>query len=229
MTTPLKLQLSAVTVHASLVKLDAARLALADARTLPEVKKIRDIAEAAKIYAKAAHLGRESQNYAAEIALLASRKAGEILSQLKKTPKQLAAKKSADTSSGDSEYRRTLNETGTPERTAQRWQKLAEIPQPAFENYVSGTREKQQDITAAGLLKVASPKAQSKPQTVPNSPVRILREWLRTECPDLDAIVQSHVKYKTESENFNFEIRDITEEEVKIAARAILARRKKAA
>ena len=60
----------------ALASLDRARVALMEARTLPEVKKIRDIAEAARVYAKAAHLGRESQNYAAEIALLASHKRG---------------------------------------------------------------------------------------------------------------------------------------------------------
>ena len=51
----------------ALVKLDKARSALAESRTLSEVKKIRDVAEAAKTYAKAAHLSRDSQNYAAEI------------------------------------------------------------------------------------------------------------------------------------------------------------------
>src|ERR1700731_1169442 len=64
-----------VEVPTALGNLDRARLALMEARTLPDVKKIRDIAEAARVYAKAAHLSRESQNYAAEIALLASRKA----------------------------------------------------------------------------------------------------------------------------------------------------------
>jgi hypothetical protein len=52
------------------------------ARTLPEVKRIRDTAEAARVYARAAHLDRESQNYAAEISLLASRGADEMSSEL---------------------------------------------------------------------------------------------------------------------------------------------------
>ena len=70
----------------TLAQLDRARQMLAECRDLSEVKKIRDIASAAKVYMKAANLGREAQNTAAEIALLASRKAGEILKQLEKTP-----------------------------------------------------------------------------------------------------------------------------------------------
>lgn len=126
---------TAIVVHeqsSQLANLDRARQMLAESRTLPEVKKIRDIAEAAKVYAKAAHLGRESQNYAAEIALLASRKAGEILKQLERdTPKQAGAKKGAASVAGASEYAKTLKETNTPERTAQYWQKLASVSSPA--------------------------------------------------------------------------------------------------
>ena len=71
---------------AYLLKLESAHRALAESRTLSEVKQIRDIAEAARVYAKAANLGHEAQNYAAEIALLAARKAGEILTELDRTP-----------------------------------------------------------------------------------------------------------------------------------------------
>ena len=67
-----------------LAKLDQARQALAECRTLSEVKKIRDVAEAAKVYAQAAHLGQESQNYAAEIALLAERQAGAMFAELQR-------------------------------------------------------------------------------------------------------------------------------------------------
>ena len=68
----------AIMPSSRLAKLEQARQMLAECRTLPEVKKIRDIAEAAKVYAKAAHLGQEAQNYAAEIALLAERKAARL-------------------------------------------------------------------------------------------------------------------------------------------------------
>ena len=66
----------------ALAKLDGATRALAEARTLEEVSHIRDIAEAARTYARAAKLGLEAQNHATEIKLRAERKAGELLGEL---------------------------------------------------------------------------------------------------------------------------------------------------
>ena len=126
---------------------------------------------------------------------------------MQKTPKQSAA-----SVAGDSEYRKTLNETNTPERTAQHWQKLAAISQPIFDNYLSDTREKQRDITTAGLLKLASPKERPTPKP---TEVRSLREWIKAECPALDAVVQAHVLYDAESKTFDLESRDLTADEVK--------------
>jgi hypothetical protein len=142
--------------HSSqLANLERARQMLAECRTLPEVKKIRDIAEAAKVYARAANLGHEAQNYAAEIALLAARKAGEILQRLDKS-KGGRPEKTPDSVAGVSEYSKTLEETGTPERTAQRWQELAAIPQETFTEYIDSVKPTD-DISATGLLKAAKP------------------------------------------------------------------------
>jgi hypothetical protein len=90
--------------------------------------RIRDLAEAAKVYTRAAHLGRECQLYAAEISLLASRKAGEILSQLERSDGGRPKRKTRDNVSPVSRYRQTLQETRTSVRTAQRWQELAKVP-----------------------------------------------------------------------------------------------------
>ena len=150
----------------ALANLEKARQLLAEARTLPEIKKIRGIAEAARAYAKAAKLGKEAQNYAAEIALLAAQKAGAILKQLRRGkpgPKGLPARLAAN-----SEYSQTLKETNTPERTAQYWQELAGVPEPTVQKYIELVRqaEKPTDITAAGLLRFhpreTSPNAQKE-------------------------------------------------------------------
>jgi hypothetical protein len=145
---------------------------LAECRTLSEVKKIRDIAEAAKVYAKAAHLGRESQNYAAEIALLAARKAGEILKQLDRKPGQRTDKPAASVTGG-SEYAQTLKETSTPERTAEYWQEIAAIPTETVQNYIQQTKEADSEVTMAGLIRAHTKKptksaaAKQQPQQTP--------------------------------------------------------------
>lgn len=68
----------------ALANLSAATQALAAASTLEEVKQIHDMAQAAQTYARAAKLGLEAQNHAAEIKLRAERKAGELLAQLER-------------------------------------------------------------------------------------------------------------------------------------------------
>jgi hypothetical protein len=164
-----------------LAMLDRARQMLAESRTLSEVKKIRDIAEAARTYAKAAHLGRESQNYAAEIALEASRRAGEILKQLERKPGERTDKPAASVAGG-SEYARTLLDTQTPERTAQHWQTLADIPEETFTDYIQQSKDLKTEITQAGLLKVAQ-RAASRERPTPavatdRTPIAALEEAL---------------------------------------------------
>ena len=111
-----------------------------------------------RVYAKAANLGRESQNYAGEIALLAACKAGEILEQLsrgKTGPKKLPASVAVN-SNGKSEYAQTLADTKTPERTARHWQALAAVPEKKRTEYIAAVKESPTgEVTASGLLKVA--------------------------------------------------------------------------
>jgi len=137
--------------HSTLANLERARQALAEARTLREVKQIRDVAEAARTYAKAAHLSRDAQQYAAEIALLASWKAGEILKQLGRGDEG-RPKKGASVAP-ISEYQKTLEDTSTAARTAQYWQKLAEVPEEQVQQYIQDVRKADKDITASGLLR----------------------------------------------------------------------------
>ena len=161
----------------ALAKLDGARRTLAECRTLSEVKRIRDLAEAARVYARAAHLGREAQNDAAEISLLAARKAGELLRHLergKTGPKELPA-----SVAGNSAYRKVLKETNTPERTARHWQKLADIPQKVFETYAETTKQSGAEITTAGLIQASnvlaprkSPAARRYPNPVLNTVIQ---------------------------------------------------------
>lgn len=62
-----------------LAKLDAATRMLAEARTLDEIKDIKDTAVAAQAYARAKGLGEKAEHYASEIRLEASRRMGQVL------------------------------------------------------------------------------------------------------------------------------------------------------
>jgi hypothetical protein len=141
------------TVNA-LANLDRVRIALAKARTLPEVVKIRNLAEAARTYAKAAHMSKESLDYAAELKLSAERKAGRILARLQKSSGGRPEKKTAASLAGVSEYQKTLEETDTPTRTARYWQEVAAIPEETVKNYVTKAKlDDKNPITTSGLIR----------------------------------------------------------------------------
>ena len=63
------------TIPRHVVLLEDAGRALAEAKTIDEIKTIRDKAEAVRQYARSASLGLQIQNYAAEVKLRAERKA----------------------------------------------------------------------------------------------------------------------------------------------------------
>jgi hypothetical protein len=69
----------------ALVQMYAARQALARASTIPEVKAIKDMADAAEIYAKRRQLGEEAEALAYKVKILALEKLGHLLTQARKT------------------------------------------------------------------------------------------------------------------------------------------------
>src|SRR5882672_7752510 len=72
-----------IAISRELAVLDQASRMLVEAKSLEEIKSIRDKAEAARNYVKAAKLGLELQNCAAEVKLRAERKAGGLLRSLR--------------------------------------------------------------------------------------------------------------------------------------------------
>lgn len=147
----------------ALVKLSAATRALAEARTVDEVKQIMDLAEAARVYAKRANLGLEAQNYAAEIYLDAARKTGELLSQLRENsapayvpgPGRGNHKRLSNVGQPFSEYRAVLDETSTTRQDANRWEQIASLPQELYERHKDDVKSKRKELTTRNVLKLA--------------------------------------------------------------------------
>lgn len=135
----------------ALAKLDKATQMLAEAKTLDEVKEIMDVAEAARVYARAAKLGLEAYNHAAEVKVRAERKAGELLAELN-THQKGGDRKSKSTMDFDRRYRDVLEEGKIPDATAYRWQQVADMPELVFEKQLEKMRG-EKPITTSGIIK----------------------------------------------------------------------------
>lgn len=121
--------------------------ALAEASTVDEIKSIIDKAEAARMYAKKAQLGLESQNKCAAIKLLAERMAGKMLKEM--------ADSGERAKSGKESHLATLSTMGINNDQSSRWQKEATVPDEAFEEFIEDCHKSGKEVTQAGLLKLA--------------------------------------------------------------------------
>ena len=142
----------------ALAKLTYATTALAEAKTLDDVKGILDIAEAARTYARAAKLGLDAQNHAAELKLRAERKAGELLAGLERSAggdRRSDAFQTSQPTKFESKYKETLHDTGTTYQTAHRWQTIATVPDEVFERHIVEVKAEAAELTSAGVLRVA--------------------------------------------------------------------------
>ena len=121
-----------------LTLLTQATTMLAEARTLEDIKEIRNMAAMAEAYAKAESLGREAQDYAAEIRLLAGRKAGEVLIQAKEAGeiRQGPRAKSSE------EELFSLEELEISKKQSRDWQAMAKVDEEKFQEVVDHAKNK---------------------------------------------------------------------------------------
>ena len=138
----------------ALIKLDTATRMLAEAKTLDEIKHIIDIAEAARTYARAAKMGMEAYNHAAEVKARAERKAGEFLAKLER------GKGGGDTSTLNtvlnvlSEYKEILNDNGISYMAAHRWQQVNKMPDEVFEAHITAMKGERPISTGAMIKEI---------------------------------------------------------------------------
>jgi N6-adenosine-specific RNA methylase IME4 len=123
-----------------LIKADIFQRALAEARTIPEVKDLADKADLFRRWLKKQKAGMEAQNAGAIMHLQAVRKLGEMLKE--------------QVSAGNPQllHRATirLDDLGIERTASHRWQKLAEIPEEIFEEFITEYQQ-QKEITTNAL------------------------------------------------------------------------------
>lgn len=146
---------------AQMVRLNDARRSLADARTLEQVKGVRERAESVRAYAQRCSLGIELQNYACELKLQAERVGGRMLTELRLR------------GGSRSNRRRTfrLRELGLDKNQSARWQMVATVPESLFRRYVRESHQAGSEISEAGLLRLAKRlRKESVDRTIVRSP-----------------------------------------------------------
>lgn len=130
-----------------LVKLSAARRAVAEARSVDELKNIRNQAEAIRYAAIQAGMGLEIINDAAEIKLRAERKAGGLLAEMEGHGKRGGNRKSSTIV--------VLEDLGVTKGESSRWQAIAAVPQEAFDEQIENIKTAGERLTTAGMVRLA--------------------------------------------------------------------------
>ncbi len=120
---------------------------LAEARTLEELKSVRDVGEAAIRLAKSRRdVGIEALQEAQEIVRRAERQLGAMLPEV--TGGRGRKEKSHDVT--------FLSDLGIERMQSSRFQKIAQLPDEEFEAWVSSCRESGEELTQAAALRLAS-------------------------------------------------------------------------
>lgn len=130
-----------------LVKFNEAKHALEIAKSIDEVKQIRDQAEAMRAYIKQAKESLVMQNQCAEIKLRAERRAGEMLREMD------VSKGRPEKMSHDATFK--LDDLGINRTQSSRWQQIAQIPEDVFEEYLKKTIEEEMELTTNGVVRLA--------------------------------------------------------------------------
>jgi N6-adenosine-specific RNA methylase IME4 len=146
-----------------------ARQALQKAKTIDEVKIVRDAAERLRLYLRQTNESLEMQNDAAEIGLRAERRAGEMLKEGAENGDR-ARPGDYNKSNGyglDSNTvlpskPATLSEIGISKIQSSRWQAMANIPEAEFENAIGQAKIAGQELTRSMLHKVAKDQQQAE-------------------------------------------------------------------
>ena len=174
----------------TLVRYDAARRALALAHRVDEVRKIHDKAVALLAYARQAG-DLTLQNQAAEIRILAERRAGQLLVEMNDTGQRQSKQNRRPRKVSSST---TLPKLRITRDQSSKWQRLARlIDDDTFEAALERAKEAFGELTTAGVLRmvkeVVRPKSTRTEQDINEVADDLIRELER--CRErLDAVVE---------------------------------------
>jgi hypothetical protein len=145
-----------------MVRYENAKRALAEYRTIDEVKHFRDVAFAAEAYAKQAN-DYQLEHDAAAARVRAERRCGELLASMDKANgADYGGRPSLDGRRElPSNPPKTLSEMGITKDQSSKWQKLAAVPEAEFEDAISQVAAKP---SATSILRKSNPDPKPEPE-----------------------------------------------------------------
>lgn len=162
-----------------LAKLETARTALAEAKTIQETKNILDVAVAAETYAKRQKLGEEAVQYATSIKVEALRQLGTML---KETPRQTAEYRFGGGSKGTKKIPiedapLTLSEMGLDKKTSKLAQDIASLPDEQYEKVQRGVMAISKVTEAVNMIRgneMKASHASKRSRPIPNGKYQVI-------------------------------------------------------
>ena len=127
-----------------LLDVERAAVMIRQCKDVDTVREIRDQARAIETYQRQRKASLEAQNDAAEIALRAERRLGEILREEGGNP-QLSKTSTV-----------RLDDIGITRDDSSRFQKLAKIPEPVFDQHIASVRARCEKLTTSGTIAAVS-------------------------------------------------------------------------
>jgi hypothetical protein len=127
---------------------------LGEIKTVDEAAHIRNVAEAARAYAKSAQLGLEIQNHAAFVKIQAERRAGELLARMPRADVSKNAAKTKTAAQSGPPFSDVLKTAGIAATTAKRWQQMAQVPEAVVRKYVDTLDARGYEVTSAGVRRM---------------------------------------------------------------------------
>lgn len=180
-----------------LAKITEAQRYLIEAKTVKDVKTVRDQAQAIRTFLSQQGACLEVQNQAAELKLRAERKLGTMLKETGRNQGR------PEKTLHDERFSQpTLADQGITEIQSHRWQKVAAVPDEDFEQYIAATNARREDLTTAGVVRLAN-KSRTPEDSIETPPLpkatyrciiidppwpmtKILRDTRENQTGDLD-------------------------------------------
>jgi len=184
---------SLATEHQELVVAAISAAQAQEAKTIQHTKKIVDVAAAAEIYVRRQNLGVEAEKLAASVKVDALRKLGEMLKAAPKAKGVRGQLKGRNSSGGTDllppeNQAETLAELRIDKRTSAVAQKLAELPEAAFEQVREGNETMAKALAKAKAVKEVKDAKPVATQLAPTkTPLFVVQPPPEDEYTDLDA------------------------------------------